>query len=513
MATASAGLTTAQRTSFATTRSLGRVVWHDEEVSDRLTSLDASFLYMEESTTPMHVGAVMVFQPPDEGFDYDRLVSLICSRIALVPRYRQRVLEVPGRLANPVWVDDEHFDVTYHVRRSAMPHPGDDDQLQEFVARIQSRPLDRRRPLWEVYLIEGLAEDRFAIVTKSHHALVDGINALDIAHVIVDGDPDREEPITDTWRPAREPSEVELVVSAFLDTVRRPNEIADYVRGGVADFKAIGGRVFSAVGDVVSTVARTAARPAPISPLNAEIGEARRYVMVGTDLADFRTVRSRLARGNYADHVTINDVVLATISGALRTWLLTRGEPVHSATTVRAMVPVSVYDNDHVTRLGNRVTACFVDLPVGEPGASMRLHQIAFAMRQQMEGGQAVGAESLAGLAGFASPTLQALGARLGSAMSRRLFNVVITNVPGPQQPLYADDALMLATYPVMPLARGQAVSIGLTSYDGGVYFGLNGDRGAMPDLDVLGQCLVDSLAELVETRGASTPARRRASR
>ena len=461
----------------------------------------------------MHVGSVMVFQPPDEGFDYDRLVSLICTRIAFVPRYRQRVREIPGRLANPVWVDDEHFDVTYHVRRSALPRPGSDDQLQEFVARIQSRPLDRRRPLWEVYLIEGVAEGRFAIVTKSHHALVDGIHAVDIAHVIVDGEPDREEPITDTWRPAREPTDVELITSAFLDRVRRSSQIADNVRGGVADVKAIGGRVFSAVGDVVSTVARTAARPAPVSPLNAEIGAARRYIMVGTDLADFRKVRSRLVPGNYADDVTINDVVLATISGALRTWLLTRGEPVHNATTVRAMVPVSVYDTDDASHLGNRVTACFVDLPVGEPGASMRLHQIAFARRQQMEGGQAVGAESLAGLAGFASPTLHSLGARLGSAMSRRLFNVVITNVPGPQLPLYAGDALMLSTYPVMPLARGQAVSIGLTSYDGGVYFGLNGDRAAMPDLDVLGQCLVDSLAELVETRVASRRASRRASR
>ena len=461
----------------------------------------------------MHVGSVMVFQPPDQGFDYERLVSLICTRIAFVPRYRQRVREVPGRLANPVWVDDEHFDVTYHVRRAALPRPGGDDQLQEFVARIQSRPLDRRRPLWEVYLIEGLAEGRFAIVTKSHHALVDGIHAVDIAHVIVDGEPDREEPTGDTWRPAREPSDVELITSAFLDGVRRPSQIADNVRGGVADAKAIGGRVFSVLGDVVSTVARTATRSAPVSPLNAEIGAARRYVMVGTDLSDFRKVRSGLVPGNYADDVTINDVVLATISGALRTWLLTRGEPVHNATTVRAMVPISVYDVDDASVLGNRVTACFVDLPVGEPGASMRLHQIAFAMRQQMEGGQAVGAEALAGLAGFASPTLHSLGARLGSAVSRRLFNLVITNVPGPQLPLYAGDALMLSTYPVMPLARGQAVSIGLTSYDGGVYFGLNGDRAAMPDLDVLGHCLVDSLAELVEIRGASRRASRRAGR
>jgi WS/DGAT/MGAT family acyltransferase len=483
-----------------------------------LTALDASFLYMEGSTTPMHVGSVMVFQPRNGGFDFDSLVSLISNRIAFVPRYRQCVREVPGRLANPVWVDDEDFDVTYHVRRSALPQPGSDDQLQEFVARIQSRCLDRRRPLWEVYLIEGLASGRFAVVTKSHQALVDGINVLDIAHVIVDGELDGEEPVTQTWRPAREPSDVELIASAFVDAVRRPSQIVDNVRGAITDVKAIGRPVFSAVGAVVSTAARTAVRPAPVSPLNAEIGEARRFVMVGTDLADYRTVRNRLALGHYADEVTINDVVLATIAGGLRSWLLTRGEAVQSATTVRAMVPISVYDTsdndndndndnedpdergaDNSRRFSDRVTACFVDLPVGEPGASMRLHQIAFAMRQQIEGGQAVGAEHLAGLAGFASPTLHSMGARLGSAMSRRLFNLIITNVPGPQQPLYVGNARMLSAYPVVPLARGQAVSIGLTSYDGGVYFGLNGDRDAMPDLDLLGQCLVDSLADLVE--------------
>jgi diacylglycerol O-acyltransferase / wax synthase len=483
-------------------------------VSDRLTALDASFLYMEGSTTPMHVGSVMVFQPRKGGFDFDSLVSLISNRISFAPRYRQCVREVPGRLANPVWVDDEDFDVTYHVRRSALPQPGSDDQLQEFVARIQSRRLDRRRPLWEVYLIEGLAGGRFAVVTKSHQALVDGINALDIAHVIVDGKSDGEEPVIQTWRPAHEPSDVELIASALVDAVRRPSQIVDNVRGAITDVKAIGRPVFSAVGVVVSTVARTAVRPAPVSPLNAEIGEARRYVMVGTDLADYRTVRSRLALGHYADEVTINDVVLATIAGALRSWLLTRGEAVDNATTVRAMVPISVYETDDngtddsgrsdslhggPPQFSDRVTACFVDLPVGEPGASMRLHQIAFAMRQQIEGGHAVGAESLAGLAGFASPTLHSMGARLGSAVSRRLFNLIITNVPGPQQSLYVGDARMLSAYPVVPLARGQAVSIGLTSYDGGVYFGLNGDRDAMPDLDLLGQCLVDSLADLVE--------------
>ena len=468
-------------------------------VPDRLTSLDASFLYLEESTTPMHVGSVMVFEPPSDGFDYDQLVQLISQRIAFVPRYRQRIRQVPGRLANPVWVDDEDFDVAYHVRRSALPRPGTDEQLQEFVARIQPRPLDRNRPLWEVYLVEGLEEGRFAIVSKSHQALVDGVHAVDIAHVIVDGDPAVDSLVPDTWRPAREPSDVELLTGALVDAVRRPSEVVENIRGGIVDVKAVGQRALTAAGDIVSTLARTAARPAPHSPLNAPVGEARRYVMIGTDLDDYRKVRSRLARGAFADDVTVNDVVLATVAGAFRSWLLTRGEAVHSATTVRAMVPVSMYDAE-ANAIGSRLTACFVDLPVGEPGASMRLHQIAFAMRQQMEGGQAVGADSLAGLAGFAPPTLHSLGARLGSAMSRRLFNVVITNVPGPQHTLYAGEARMLSTYPVMPLARGQALSIGLTSYDGGVYYGLNADRDSMPDIDVLGQSIVDSLAELLDS-------------
>jgi diacylglycerol O-acyltransferase len=471
-------------------------------MSDRLTSLDASFLYLEESTTSMHVGSVMVFQPPREGFDYDQLVRIIESRIGAIPRFRQKVRDVPGRIANPVWVDDEAFDMGYHVRRAGLPRPGSDRQLQDFVARVQPRKLDRTRPLWEVYLVEGLHDGRFAIVTKTHHALIDGVNALDIAHVIVDSvkGGDLDEAVL-PWQPSRPPSSVELVAGAVVDAVRRPTQVVDLVRGGLNDALNVGLRAVESAGQVLSTVARTAARPAPDSPLNAEIGSARRWVMVATDLDDYRLVRKRLARGAYAEDVTINDVVLATIAGGLRSWLLGRGEAVSSHTTVRAMVPVSIYGDDPAGMYANQVMACVVNLPVGEPGASMRLHQIAFAMRQQMEGGQAVGATSLANLAGFAPPTLHALGARLGSAMSRRLYNVMITNVPGPQTPLYAGDAEMLSTYPVTPLAKGQALSIGITSYNGGVYFGLNADRDAMPDVDVLGQSIVESLAELTSGR------------
>ncbi len=469
-------------------------------MADRLSSLDTSFLHLEDAATPMHVGSVMVFDAPIGGFDYESLVTLISQRIAHVPRYRQRIKTVPGGLANPVWVDDTHFDMSYHVRRSALPRPGSDEQLEELVARIQPRPLDRSRPMWEVYLVEGLAEDRFAIITKTHHSLVDGISAVDIGNVLVDGNPTASEGVLTTWRARPEPSGAELVVSALTEAARTPSQVVETIQHGVADVTNAIGKVATVAADVISTLARVSARPAPESPLNATVGRARRYVMIGTDLEDYRKVRTRLGRGSFADEVTVNDVILATVAGAFRSWLLTRGESVYPGTTIRAMVPVSVHDGDDAPT-GAQVTACFVDLPVGEPGPSMRLHQIAFSMRQQMEGGsrRAVSADTLSGLGGFAPPTMHALGARLGGMVSRRLYNVVITNVPGPQTPLYAAGAQMVSSYPVTPLGRGQALSIGLTSYDGGVYYGLYADRDAMPDADVLGRGVVDALHELLE--------------
>jgi diacylglycerol O-acyltransferase len=450
-----------------------------------------SFLYFEEPTTPMHVGGVAVFKEPADGFDLEQLVELISQRIAFVPRYRQRVRWVPGRLANPVWVDDEDFDVSYHVRRSALPRPGTDLQLAELVARVQSRPLDRSRPLWEMYLVEGLSDGRFAVISKTHHAMVDGIAAVDIGQVILDTTPARRDPPADTWRPAPEPSWVELVAGAVAETVRRPTAAIDAVRGGIGEVQHTLGRAVSAAGGLLAA-AHTAARSAPDSPLNAVIGEQRRYATATFDLDDHRRIRK--AHGG-----TVNDVVLATVAGALRAWLLTRGEKVSTSTTVRALVPVSVRTEGDGGQVGNRVSSYLVDLPVGEPSPVMRLHQVSYRMQAHKETGQAVGAEALAGLAGFSPPTLHALGARVASGLSKRWFNLVVTNVPGPQQSLYAGEARMLAAYPVVPLAKGQALSIGLTSYDGKVFYGLNADRDAMPDVDVLAQCLGDALGELLE--------------
>ncbi|MCY7365282.1 MAG: hypothetical protein LH469_08265, partial [Frankiaceae bacterium] len=212
-------------------------------MAERLSPLDVSFLYMETPTTAMHVGGVVVLEPPDEGFDYDRLVELISQRIALVPRYRQKVRFIPGRLANPVWVDDADFDVTYHVRRSALPKPGNDAQLKELVGRLMSRQLDRNRPLWEIYLVEGLEGGRVGIITKTHHAMVDGVSAVDIGTVILDVTAVPREVPEDDWRPRKEPGSAALVVGAVTDLVKRPTQAVDTARASLVDARATAGRV------------------------------------------------------------------------------------------------------------------------------------------------------------------------------------------------------------------------------------------------------------------------------
>ena len=410
---------------------------------------------------------------------------------------------MPGRIANPVWVDDEAFDMSYHVRRAGLPRPGSDQQLQDFVARVQPRKLDRTRPLWEVYLVEGLHDGRFAIVTKTHYSLIDGVNALDIAHVIVDavkGEGEGAEPVP--WEPSRR---------AELGRARH--------RAPSSTRCAAPPRSSTSCAAASTTCSTSACAPPSPRARCSRRSLARRRGRHPTRRSTPRSARH--AAGSWSRPTS---TTTARCGGGWRAAPTPRtsrsttscsppspaacargcsGAARRSARprVVRAMVPVSIYGDDPAGMYANQVMACVVNLPVGEPGASMRLHQIAFAMRQQMEGGQAVGASSLANLAGFAPPTLHALGARLGSAMSRRLYNVMITNVPGPQSPLYAGDAKMLSTYPVMPLAKGQALSIGITSYDGGVYYGLNADRDAMPDVDDLGSSILESIDELTSGR------------
>ncbi|GAA1876012.1 wax ester/triacylglycerol synthase family O-acyltransferase [Pseudonocardia ailaonensis] len=460
----------------------------------RLSALDASFLYLEQATTPMHVGGVAVVERRPEGLDYERLVELVDQRISLVPRYRQKVRYVPGNLARPVWVDDTDFDTAYHVRRSALPRPGTDEQLCELVARLMSRPLDHTRPLWEMYLVEGLSGDRIAVVTKTHQAMIDGISAIDLSQVILDVSPEGRPGSDEVWMPRPEPSDARLVVEAIGETISRPGEIADNVRVAAGDAMAIATKMAGVAGKLF-TMARTASRPAPGTPLNVDISTQRRFAIARSDLEDYRRIRA-------AHGCSVNDVVLSVVSGALRNWLLSRGEPVTSGASVRAMVPMSVRGEadvpSSVGSLGNRVSSFLVDLPVGEPSPLVRLHHVTHAMREHTSSGQNVGADTLVRIGGFAPPTLHALGARAASGMSRRIFNLVVTNVPGPQFPLYAAGARMLEMFPVVPLAKGQALAIGLTSYDGGVYYGFNGDRDGMPDVDVLAGLVDEALDELL---------------
>jgi diacylglycerol O-acyltransferase / wax synthase len=457
---------------------------------ERLSPLEASFLYLEEAATPMHVCGVLVLETPPGGLD--ALADLVEARLALVPRYRQRVAEVPGHLADPVWVDDRDFDLAYHLRRSGLPRPGTEAQLLDLVSRLASRPLDRHRPLWEAYLIDGLDGDRVAVMTKTHPALVDGLSAIDIGQVLLDVDPEATVPERVDWQPGRAPGGAELVLQALDEYVRRPSTVVGAARAAATDLRTTAVRIGGVAGGLLRAV-RSTVLPAPHSPLNAPLGRQRRVSVARARLDDLKTVRA--VHGG-----TVNDVLLTVLTGALREWLLSRGEPVVAGTSVRALVPVSLQDDERGS--GNRVTSHLVDLPVGEPNPRVRLARLGYAMRGVGGPGRSVTADSLIALTGFAPPTLHALGARAARGLSRRLFNLVITNVPGPQVPLYAAGGRMLEVFPVVPLARGQGLSIGMTSYNGTVFFGFNADRDSVGDVDILADLIEQQVAELVETAG-----------
>ncbi|MGY1781261.1 WS/DGAT/MGAT family O-acyltransferase [Geodermatophilus sp. SYSU D01036] len=458
-------------------------------MAERLSTLDASFLYLEDDGAPIHVAGVLVLEPVEGGLD--ALAELVEARLPLVPRYRQRIVPVPGHLANPVWADDPDFDVAYHVRRSAVPRPGTEAQLLDLVSRVTSRPLDRGRPLWEVYLVEGLSGGRVAVVTKTHPALVDGLGAVDIAQVLLDSSPDAPVPSADDWAPRRVPGRVELVRDALGDYVQRPTAVLETARSAVGDLRSTAARVRGVAGGLVRA-ARSAVVPAPHGPLARTLGDQRRVAVARADLDDLKAIRK--AHGG-----TINDVLLTVLSGALRDWLLSRGEPVLGSTAVRALVPVSVQGEDQDAP-GSGVAAYLVDLPVGEPNPWVRLARLSYAMRGVTGSGRSVRADTLVALTGFAPPTLHALGARAARGLSRRMFNLVVTNVPGPQVPLYAAGSRMLEVFPVVPLIGGQGLAVGMTSYDGHVYVGLNADRDGVGDVDVLADLVEQEVGALADS-------------
>lgn len=463
----------------------------------RLSTADASFYHLENTSTPMYVGSLAILRKPRSGLSYETLLATVEQRLPQIPRYRQKVREVTLGLARPVWVDDPDFDITYHIRRSALPSPGSDAQLHELIARLGSRPLDRSRPLWEMYLIEGLAKNRIAIYTKSHQALVNGMTALEIGHVIADRTQKPPEFGEDIWIPLREPSDRQLLLGAIGEWIMRPAEQIGAVRSAVVDVATNAGQLVN-MGRRFVDMARTVARgTAPSSPLNTTVSRNRRFTVASGRLEDFRAVRARY-------DCDVNDVVLAVVAGALRNWLMSRGEPVTSTTRVRAMAPMSVYPDAELDATGpgqaiSEVTPFLVDLPVGEGNPVVRLSQIAHATESASTAASLVDARTIVTLSGFAPPTLHAMGIRVATTFSARQFNLLITNVPGAQHQMYIAGTKLLETYAVPPLLSNQVLAMGVTSYNGTVYFGINADRDAMSDVDVLPDLLRESLEELLE--------------
>ena len=468
---------------------------------DRLTGLDASFLALEKAGAHMHVGSVLVFDgdPPA----YEDLLELIESRLHQVPRYRQKLAFPPLAQARPVWVDDPHFNVGYHVRHTALPAPAGEHELRRLAGRVFAQQLDRSKPLWEIWLVDRVGDDSFALVCKTHHALVDGISGVDIMAVLFDleRDPPERDP-GPTWYPRPEPSGTTLFADAVADYAGAPLHAARAAAGALAaPREATGGIARTLAG--LASMAAAGLGGAPESPLNTRIGPHRRFAWVEADLERFKAVKNALGG-------TINDVVLTVVAGALRSHLERRGRD-PAGQELKAMVPVSIRSEDQRGALGNQVAAIYAPLPVGLADPVERFRTVNEALGDLKSSAQAIGAERLTQMAGFAAPTILDQAARLQAR--QRLFNVTVTNVPGPQFPLYLLGHKLDAFYPMVPLVLNTALGIAIMSYDGRLFFGLLGDYDAMADLDDLAADLDAAIDELSAAAGVPPDGARRSGR
>jgi len=466
---------------------------------ERLGALDASFLGIEDGTCHMHVGAVLIFdaaplRTPSGGIDIDRIRAAIQGRLGLVPRFRQRLAYVPYERV-PIWVDDDRFRLAYHVRHTALPQPGDERVLKRLVGRIMSQPLDRKRPLWEMWVVEGLDGDRFALVSKTHHCMVDGISGADLMSVLLDATPDSGVGTPEPWKPAPPPSGARLVLDAALRRAAQPREaLRAAVRAATAPRERL--RDVSEAAAGLADLFAPAFSPVSPTPLNVEVGPHRRFDWTAMKVADLKAVKSVLGG-------TLNDVVLATVSGALRTFFTRRGvDP--DQLTIRALVPVSVRTKDERGALGNRVTQLNAPLPVDRADPVARLDAVRKALAGLKESRQALGGEVLTAISDWTVPNLLVQAVRL--AARTRPYNLVVTNVPGPQIPLYLQGARMRTAYPVVPLFENLALVVGLFSYDGGLFWGLNADWEQIPDLHDFVLALEGSFAELQRAAAGAEP-------
>jgi diacylglycerol O-acyltransferase / wax synthase len=455
---------------------------------DRLTSIDASFLHQEGESSHMHIGGVLIFEGPPPQFD--DYLDHIRGRLHLVPRYRQRLATPPLETGRPVWVDDPSFNLEYHVRHTALPSPGTEEQLFLLAARIASQQLDRAKPLWENWLVEGLENNRFALIFKTHHSLVDGVSGVDLATVLFDLErtPSPPAPDLQPWRPKPEPSPLHLAFAGVRGMVGTSLHLATRAAtAAVHPMSTLSALRDSAEG--VGEIVWAALNPAPQTPLNVEIGPYRRYTVVRQELSDYKTVKNALGG-------TVNDVVLSVVSGALAQWLRSRGVRTEGV-EMRALVPVSVRRDDQRGTLGNQLTVMRGPLPVYITDPAARLRFVSQAMDGLKESKQAVGAATLAAVNNLAPPTILAQASRLN--FSTRLFNLLVTNIPGPQLPLYVLGRELEDLFPVAFLPENHALAIAIMSYNGGVDYGLLGDFDALGDIDVIAQGIDDALRELLD--------------
>jgi WS/DGAT/MGAT family acyltransferase len=462
---------------------------------DRLSPVDASFLHQEGANSHMHIGGVTIVEgPPPSMEDF---LEQIRRRLHLVPRYRQKLAYTFLDSGRPVWIDDPTFNLEYHIRHTALPAPGRWEQLQDLTARIFSQQLDRSKPLWEMWLIEGLEDDRFALITKTHHSLIDGIAGVDLATVLFDLSPDPP-PLTHPrrpWQPHDEPGIVQLLAAGLLGAARASVSLAD----GAIDALAHPDRALARAREAaegIGEIVWAGLNPAPETPLNVPIGPHRRFIGVTARLEDFKTVKNAFGG-------TVNDVVLAVVAGALRTFLIARGRRTEGMEP-RALVPVSVRTEGH-ERGGNRIVVMRGPLPVYVADPINRLRFVSQAMDGLKESKQALGAEVIAGAQSFAPPTILAQASRLN--FSTRLFNLIVTNVPGPQFPLYVLGREMLQAIPVAFLPENHALAIAIMSYNGQMNFGLLGDFDALPDIDAIGESIAEELHTLLALARESEPA------
>jgi diacylglycerol O-acyltransferase len=466
----------------------------------QLGPTDTSFLLQERRGIHMHIGAVAMFEGPVP--EHDELCEHISERLGLVPRFRQRLADAPIPLTRPWWVDDPEFNLDYHLRRAALPAPGDRTKLKALVARVFSQRLDRGKPLWEMWVVEGLDEGRFALITKAHHALVDGISGVDLASVIMDTarDPVPVGAAVAAFERHPAPSRPELLVRTAAETARLPLTLGQYAAGSLLYPPRLT-RMLAKVGSAVASVGRELLAPAPEVPLNGQIGPYRRYDYRALSFAEVREIKQRY-------EATINDVVLAVATGALRRWLLARGVATDGL-ELRALVPVNLRSDQERGMLGNRVALLRATLPVFAEEPEQRLLLVRDEIRALKRSQQLMAAQTIIGMGDFAPPTILAQASRLN--FSTRLFNLIVTNVPGPQMPLYLLGRQLETIAPVAFLPSGHALSIAVFSYHGKMTFGLLGDYDRMPDLELVGDGLEQSLAELQPTARAPLDGGRRA--